>query len=34
MVQNQWTLAVHKNTKRSNYKGYKIKDLKGKGTNN
>ena len=33
MVQSQQTLAVHKNTKGSNYGGYKVKDLKGKGTN-
>ena len=33
MAQSQWTLAVHKNTKGSNYRGHKVKDLKGKGTN-
>ena len=34
MAQSQQTLAVYKNTEGSNYRGYKIKDLKGKGTNN
>ena len=33
MVQSQWILAVYKNTKESNYGGYKVKNLKGKGTN-
>ena len=34
MVQSQWTLVVYKNTKGNNYRGYKVKDLKGKRTNN
>ena len=34
MVQSQWTLAVYKSTKRSNYKGHEDKDFKGKKTNN
>ena len=33
MAQSQWTLVVYKNTKGSNYGGYKVKDLKGKETN-
>ena len=33
IAQNQQTLAVYKNIKGSNYKGYKVKDFKGKGTN-
>ena len=32
-AQSQWTLAVHKNTKGSNYKSHKVKDFKGKKTN-
>ena len=34
IVQSQQTLAVYKNIKGSNYRGYKIKDFKGKKTNN
>ena len=34
MAQSQQTLAVYKNTKGNNYRGYKVKDLKGKKTNN
>ena len=34
MVQSQWTLVVYKNTKGSNYRGYMVKDFKGKKTNN
>ena len=34
MVQSQWTLAVYKNTKGNNYRGYKVKDFKDKETNN
>ena len=34
MVQSQWTLAVYKNTKRSNYRGPKVKDLRDIKTNN
>ena len=33
MAQSQWTLVIYKNTEGSNYKGYKVKDLKGKRTN-
>ena len=33
IAQSQWTLAVYKNTEESNYRGYKVKDLKGKETN-
>ena len=33
MAQSQWTLAVYKNTEGNNYRGYKVKDFKGKGTN-
>ena len=32
-VQSQQTLVVYKNTKRNNYRGYKVKDLKSKRTN-
>ena len=34
MVQSQQTLVVHKNTKGSNYRGYKVKDFKGNKINN
>ena len=34
MVQRQWTLAVYKNTKGSNYRSYRVKDAKGNRTNN
>ena len=34
MVQSQQTLAVYKNTEGNNYRGYKVKDFKGKKTNN
>ena len=33
MAQSQWTLAVHKNTKKSNHGSHKVKDFKGKGIN-
>ena len=33
-MQSQWTLVVYNNTKESNYRGYKVKDFKGKRTNN
>ena len=34
MAQSQWTLVVYKNTEESNYRGYEVKGLKGKETNN
>ena len=33
IVQSQWTLAVYKNTKGSNYRSQGVKDFKGNKTN-